>query len=179
MPPSTKRGRAMENNVLVSVEEGFPEPPWLGNVEPFMQKALAAAGYAGEELSVLLCSDALIQNLNREYRNIDEATDVLSFEDGSSYTDEDGKSWTVAGDIALSLETLPKNARYFAVDADEELKRLLVHGMLHLNGYDHGEEHVQEGVDPACEMLRLQKRLLQELSGESIMGNSGKDTGEG
>ncbi|MBQ2313633.1 MAG: rRNA maturation RNase YbeY [Treponema sp.] len=161
----------MANNVLVSVEEGFPAPAWLPRVEPFMQKALAAAGYDGEELSVMFCSDALIQDLNREYRNIDEATDVLSFEDGSSYTDEDGAEWTVAGDIALSLETLPKNAQYFNVPADEELKRLLVHGMLHLNGYDHGEEHVEEGVEPACEMLKLQKQLLASLAGESLMGN--------
>ena len=55
--------------------------------------------------------------------------------------------------------------------ADEELKRLLVHGMLHLNGYDHGEEHVEEGVEPACEMLKLQKQLLASLAGESLMGN--------
>ena len=161
----------MANRVLVSMEDGLDEVPYLEKAEAFMLKALKAAGYDGEEISVMFCSDNCIQELNRTYRNIDEPTDVLSFENGEKFTDEDGTEWLEAGDIAISLETLPKNAAYFDVDEDEELKRLLVHGMLHLNGYDHGEEHVEKGVEPVCEMLKKQKEILQALQAEKIIDN--------
>ena len=164
-----KRVRKMANNILVDIEENLESPTWLSNVEPFIQKVLAELGYDGEEISVLFCTDAFIQQLNKNYRNIDSATDVLSFENGEEYTDENGDKWMSAGDIAVSLETLPKNAAYFEVSEDEELRRLLVHGVLHLNGYDHGEEHVEKGVEPVCEMLRIQKQLMQKLAGEQII----------
>ena len=160
----------MANRVLVSVEEGMAEPGWLGRAEGFLIKALEQAGYDGEEISVMFCSDTLIRQLNREYRNIDEATDVLSFEDGTAYADEDGQEWKAMGDIAISLETLPKNARYFEVSEDEELKRLLVHGMLHLNGLDHGDEHVEKGKEPVCPMLKKQRDILELLKTETIIG---------
>ena len=159
----------MPNRILVSTEDGMEEPAWLPDAEQFAQKAMEAAGYDGEEVSRLFCTDAFIKDLNREYRNIDAATDVLSFEDGSSYTDEAGNEWFCAGDIAISLETLPVNAEYFKTDQNDELKRLIVHGILHLNGLDHGEEHVQEGVEPVCEMLKIQKKILLQLKEEKII----------
>ncbi len=171
MPRKKKlTGKKMANRILISVEEGMVEPDWLPKAEDFLQKAMKAGGYDGEELSLMFCSDACIRKLNKDYRNIDEETDVLSFEDGSSYTDEDGLEWTVAGDIAVSLETLPKNSAYFEVSEDEELKRLLVHGLLHLNGLDHGEEHVVKGVEPVCLMLKKQKEILDALKDETIIG---------
>lgn len=160
----------MANRVLLRIEDGMSEPAWLSKAEAFLLKALSAAGYDGEELSVMFCSDSCIQQLNRDYRNIDEATDVLSFEDGGSYTDEDGQEWTMAGDIVISLETLPRNSAYFEVDEDEELKRLLVHGMLHLNGLDHGDEHVIKGKEPVCPMLKKQGAILEALKDERIIG---------
>lgn len=151
------------NQIFVSTEDGMEEPLWLSKIEDFADKVLVAAGYDDEEVSVLFCTDKYIQELNRNYRNIDAPTDVLSFENGEEYTDEEGNKWYQAGDIAISLETLPKNAEYFNVDQNEELKRLVVHGLLHLNGYDHGEEHVEKGVEPVCEMLVLQKKLMEEF----------------
>lgn len=151
------------NQIFVSTEDGMEEPLWLPKIEDFADKVLVAAGYDDEEVSVLFCTDKYIQELNRNYRNIDAPTDVLSFENGEEYTDEEGSKWYQAGDIAISLETLPKNAEYFNVDQNEELKRLVVHGLLHLNGYDHGEEHVEKGVEPVCEMLVLQKKLMEEF----------------
>ena len=111
----------------------------------------------------------LIRELNANYRNIDSATDVLSFENGEEYTDEEGKEWFSAGDIAISVDTLPKNAEYFEVSQNEELKRLIVHGILHLNGYDHGEEHVEKGVEPKCEMLVLQKQLMDKFENYELI----------
>ena len=71
--------------------------------------------------------------------------------------------------FAISLDTLPKNAEYFEVPQDEELRRLIVHGLLHLKGYDHGEEHVEKGVELSCEMLKLQKKIMTALNKESII----------
>ena len=158
----------MANRVFVSVQEGMEEPSWLNKIEPFVLKALEKIGYDGEELSIMFCDDPFIQDLNKTYRNIDNPTDVLSFENGDEYTDEEG-TWLCAGDIIISVETLPKNAEYFDVDINSELKRLLVHGLLHLNGMDHGEEHIEKGTAPVGEMLVLQENVLSELKDEIII----------
>lgn len=158
----------MANRVFVSVQEKMDEPVWLCKVEPFVQKTLKRIGYDGEELSLLFCDDAFIQELNKNYRQIDSATDVLSFENGDEYEDEEG-TWFCAGDIIISVETLPKNAAYFEVDENSELKRLLVHGLLHLNGMDHGDEHIEKGVSPEGEMLVLQEQILEELKDEILI----------
>ena len=159
----------MANRILISLGEDVTEPIWFNKVEPFIQTVLQKLNYDNEEISVLFCSDEFIKELNSQYRNIDSATDVLSFENGEEYEDEEG-IWKNVGDIAISLETLPKNAEYFEVDTNTELKRLIIHGILHLNGMDHGEEHIEKGVVPTDEMLILQENLLADLSDEKIIG---------
>ncbi|MBP5568713.1 MAG: rRNA maturation RNase YbeY [Treponema sp.] len=157
-----------KNRIFISVQEEVEEPQWIKNVEPFFNKVLQELKIRGEEISLLFCNDKYIQSLNKTYRNIDSPTDVLSFESDEVYKDEEGK-WKCAGDIVISLETLPVNSDYFEVDKDAELKRLLVHGLLHLNGYDHGEEHIQSGVIPKCRMLKLQEKILEKLKDEKIL----------
>mgnify|MGYP003461106752 FL=1 len=159
----------MANRILISLGEDVTEPVWFNKVEPFIQTVLQKLNYDNEEISVLFCSDEFIKELNSQYRNIDSATDVLSFENGEEYEDEEGL-WKNVGDIAISLETLPKNAEYFEVDTNTELKRLIIHGILHLNGMDHGEEHIEKGVVPTDEMLILQENLLSDLIEEKITG---------
>lgn len=159
----------MANRILISLGEDVTEPVWFNKVEPFIQTVLQKLNYDNEEISVLFCSDEFIKELNSQYRNIDSATDVLSFENGEEYEDEEGL-WKNVGDIAISLETLPKNAEYFEVDTNTELKRLIIHGILHLNGMDHGEEHIEKGVVPTDEMLILQENLLSDLMEEKIIG---------
>ena len=158
----------MANRIFVSVQEGILEPEWLDAAQKFIEIAAGAPNFDGEEISVLFCNDKYIQELNKSYRNIDAPTDVLSFENDETYEDEEGK-WKCVGDIAISLETLPVNAEYFNEDANAELKRLLVHGLLHLNGMDHGEEHIQAGVAPQCQMLVLQENILEKLKDEIII----------
>lgn len=159
----------MANRILISLGEDVTEPIWFNKVEPFIQTVLQKLNYDNEEISVLFCSDEFIKELNSQYRNIDSATDVLSFENGEEYEDEEGL-WKNVGDIAISLETLPKNAEYFEVDTNTELKRLIIHGILHLNGMDHGEEHIEKGVVTTDKMLILQENLLADLIEEKIIG---------
>lgn len=151
-----------KNRILSSMQDGLEEPEWFSLVEPFMQNVMGKLKYSGEEVSILFCNDDFIRELNKNYREIDSATDVLSFENGDEYEDDEGK-WLCVGDIIISLETLPKNAKDFEVDEAVELKRLLIHGLLHLNGMDHGDEHLEKGKTPECEMLLVQERLVGEV----------------
>ena len=156
------------NRIFVSMQEELTEPEWFDNVEAFVSKAMKELSFDGEEVSILFCNDEYMRMLNKNYRDIDSSTDVLSFENDEEYEDEEGK-WKCVGDIAISLDTLPVNAEYFKESQNSELKRLLVHGLLHLNGYDHGEEHIEEGVKPECEMLLLQENILDKLKDEKII----------
>ncbi|MBI1913018.1 MAG: rRNA maturation RNase YbeY [Deltaproteobacteria bacterium] len=90
--------------------------------------ALKDLGFKGREVSVLITDDDRIQELNKTYRNKNKPTDVLSF----PMDDEQ-----LLGDIVISMDTAKAQAESFKVSLDEELSRLLVHGLLHLLGYDH------------------------------------------
>ena len=158
----------MKNRILIDMQEGVDAPSWLDNVEAFVLLSMKKLGYKREEVSILFCNDSYMQELNKQYRNIDSPTDVLSFENEEVYKDEEGK-WKCVGDIVISLDTLPVNAQYFNEDNNSELKRLLVHGLLHLNGYDHGEEHIEKDQKPKCKMLRRQEKLLKQLKDEKII----------
>lgn len=122
----------------------------------FLNKALIRLDFNNWQLSVMFCNNEFIRDLNHKFRNKDEATDVLSFENGETF-DDDGEERFLAGDIVISLEFLQKNAEEFKVGINEELKRLLIHGILHLSGMDHATNGEDE------EMLIRQERLLAEF----------------
>lgn len=82
-------------------------------------------------VNLILTNDRAIRKLNRIYRHRDKATDVLAFPMG-----EEG----IIGDIAISKDTAKRNSRKFGISLKEELKRLTVHGVLHLLGYEHGRK---------------------------------------
>lgn len=152
------------NRVYVSMQDEMKQPEWFDLITDFEQKVLEKLNYDGEEISILFCNDAFIQELNKNYRQIDNPTDILSFENGEEYTDEEGKKWVSAGDIIISIDTLKKNSEYFEVSENEELKRLLIHGTLHLNGMDHGEEHIEKNSSPSDPMLKLQEEILASFN---------------
>jgi len=162
------------NQIFVETVEGMDEPAWMGAVEPFVQKILAELKLDAWEVSLLFCDDPFIQELNNDYRKIDAPTDILSFENGESYTDAEGNTWIAAGDIIISVPTFMRNAAEFNVSADEELRRLLIHGCLHLTGRDHGEAHIgsdrtfEGGTEEDREMLVLQEQILAKLT-DTIM----------
>ena len=133
-------------------------------VKDFLHKVLDKLGKDKWEVSVLFTGDAFIQQLNREYRGKDEPTDVLSFaqvDSKEAFPDKGGRFY--AGDIVISMETLAKNAEYFGISVNEELKRLLVHGLLHLSGMDH------ENNDADQPMLVKQEKILKKFSGVVLL----------
>lgn len=102
------------------------------------RKILRATGQARAELSVDLVGDREIRELNRDYRSKDRATDVLSFSllegEWSGFRGE------MLGDVVISIETARREARKRHRALNDEVTRLLIHGVLHLLGHDHEED---------------------------------------
>ena len=136
------------------------EPEWVVSCRIFTEKILETLDIDGWEVSLAFCSDEYIRSLNNTYRSIDGSTDVLSFPQEEGRQDQDSGPY-IAGDIVISLDTLAENAEKFDISENEELKRLIIHGILHLCGMDH------ETNGPEENMLMLQEKLLRE-TGEDI-----------
>lgn len=109
------------------------------------------------ELSCVIVDDARIHEINREYRHIDRATDVISFalEDNEQYYVE-GMPRSL-GDIFISYDHACQQAEEYGHSLKREMCFLMTHGLLHLLGYDHMNE------DEEKEMFSLQKAILDEL----------------
>jgi len=104
------------------------------------QKLLRAVGRPDSEISVLLTDDASIRVLNRTHRGKDKPTDVLSFPAESVFLSpsKDDVSRSL-GDIAISVETARRQAAEYDAPLQNEIYRLLIHGLLHVLGHDHHE----------------------------------------
>ncbi|MDR0455778.1 MAG: rRNA maturation RNase YbeY [Treponema sp.] len=149
------------NRVQISAGD-VPLPLWSASLKRFALKVLARLGRDRWDLSVLLCGDKTISELNSRYRGKEEATDVLSFSLNDGDTFPAAGRYT-PGDVVISLDTLRENAGRFNISEDEELRRLLIHGILHLDGMDH---RTNGQAEP---MLQLQEHILAELAGEHIL----------
>jgi probable rRNA maturation factor len=143
--------------------EDSVEPSWLPAVEAFAQKVLSHQGLDSWDLSISFVDTATIRGLNSEWRKKDEPTDVLSFEQGDWFEDPARGRRFLAGDIVICLDSMRENAAYFGVTEDEELRRLVIHGILHLSGQDHADN------SPEQPMLILQESVLKALVGEKIL----------
>jgi len=155
------------NKVDISAAE-ISLPSWSGGARRFALKVLDEIKRDNWELSVLLCGDKTITELNSQYRNKAEATDILSFSLGETALDGD-KTVYLPGDIVISLDTLRENAGCFQIPEDEELRRLLIHGILHLDGMDHATNDKNEP------MLELQEEILNRLKNEQIIKRGGEN----
>jgi len=108
----------------------------------FARKAQKLAGVGGE-VDILIAGNGRLQQLNRRFRKKNKPTDVLSFPRREG------------GDIAISAEIAGRNARLYRHSAAQELKVLILHGMLHLAGYDHETDNGQ--------MARMEHKLRAKL----------------
>jgi probable rRNA maturation factor len=99
----------------------------------FVRQAARAVNLCGA-VNVLITNDREMRNLNRRFRNKDAATDVLSF------PAVPGLPGKLAGDLAISAETAAANAKLFGHALREEIQILILHGVLHLAGYDHEQD---------------------------------------
>lgn len=97
--------------------------------------ALALEGRRPGEITIVLTDDAELRALNRRWRGLDRATDVLSF--GYDEDRATSRRGGVRGDLAISMDRVREQARRFRVTPARELARLVIHGALHLAGLDH------------------------------------------
>ena len=109
---------------------------------------------------MLLTSDAEIKTLNRTFRHKNKATDVLSFPAAEEVFDEH------AGDLAISLETAARQAESFGHSLSDEVRVLMLHGLLHLSGMDHETDRGEMAAREAelRVKLRLPATLIERVS---------------
>lgn len=119
------------------------------------REALRAVGQARAELSLSLVDDGEMRALNHRYRGRDRSTDVLSF----SLVEGQGAEFRggLLGDVVIGIETAARQAAARHRSLDEEVGRLLVHGLLHLIGHDHERE------DEARRMRAEERRVWRRL----------------
>lgn len=144
----------------------------------FAETVLGDLGLVRAQASVVFVSDRQMRRLNRDFRSIDKPTDVLSFsystgalygsgsvengEPARAEADADGHAVSdpdYLGDVVISTETAARYADKKGIDLDRELKILIIHGLLHLCGYDHETDN--------GEMNRLEQKLRKRLLSNS------------
>jgi len=121
---------------------------------PFVRRCLRAAlGELRAELTVRVVDEAEGRALNRDFRGKDYATNVLTF----TYTEEENDDGIVRADIVLCTDVLLKEAAEQGLPAEQHAAHLVVHGVLHAQGYDHEED------EDAAEMEQLETDILTRL----------------
>ena len=159
-------------DISFSLEAGDWEAA-VTDVERLVEAAARAAFEAAEqpeildgapaEMSLVLADDALVQTLNRDYRDKDKPTNVLSFallddlEDTDDVLARDEGMPILIGDVILAFETVQREAREQGKSVEDHLTHLVIHGVLHLLGYDH-----QSDPD-ADRMERLETSILARM----------------
>ena len=143
-----------------SIDLRIADPRWTGALHEFEDLAGrvldhgASVIQAGGEVSILMTDDAEMQALNRQWRQLDKPTDVLSFPaDGPEIAGQPRR----LGDIAIGFETAFRDAQAMNRPFEAHIAHLLIHGFLHLVGYDH--------IDPedAMVMEPLETKILAGL----------------
>ena len=151
--PAQKARAAPKIDVLVESDL------WKGSrdAEPALRRAIAEAAATlstpGAELAIVLTDDLAIRLLNRTWRGVDAATNVLSFPTGRS-----GGDPPLIGDVVLAYETVAAEADAEGKPFAHHVAHLAVHGFLHLLGYDHERKKDAEAME------RLERDILQRLA---------------
>ncbi len=149
------------NTIDVSYDkESYKELAPKKFVLEYLNKVLSEIKLSNVEFSVSFINEVNMKKMNRKFRDIDDSTDILSFaaedDDGFGFISA-GRRKRVLGDMLICPEVLKRNAQTFKVSENEELRRLLIHGVLHLSGENH------QTNDPSEPMLIKQEKILSKL----------------
>ena len=143
----------------IDVQARVSGAPPTARVRRLLIRAARAARSRGSGVSVLFCADGRMRSLNRRYRGKDRSTDVLAFPAGQAAAG-------YLGDIVISVPYAAREARRRREPAAREMDRLLLHGFLHLMGYDHETDRGQ--MDALEGRLRRRLRIADaQASGPS------------
>lgn len=124
---------------------------------------LSVLGFTDSELSVTIIGDRSMRRMNREYRGKDSPTNVLSFAMGEG--EFPGLNPQLLGDVVISADTAFREAEEEGISLTERLGFLLLHGILHVTGYD----HERSGEAEAKKMERKQRELFALLKREGLV----------
>ncbi|KAJ9701878.1 hypothetical protein PVL29_003902 [Vitis rotundifolia] len=177
--PAKSKEKELELGVKICIEEELPDDPEILNIAEMLRLDVPIAmklafeglkdseyktrdttisdlgGFENVELSVLLCNDEFIRKLNKEWRDEDHATDVLSM---SQHIPELKLPILMLGDIVISVETAARQAEERGHTLIDEIRILMVHGLLHLLGFDH-----EISDEAEVEMEKEEELLLKSL----------------
>ena len=132
-----------QHEILITIDEPYGEYVAPGTLERVARAALEAEDVQAAELGILVTDDATVHDLNRRYAGEDKPTDVLSFSlrEGEEFVlPQEGPDETERlGEVIISLDTAKRQAEEAGRALEAEVAHLLVHGILHLLGYDHAE----------------------------------------
>jgi len=124
------------------------------------QAVLDALGSPDSELSVVFVNDTDISELNRQYLNREGPTNVIAFpmQEG----EHSGINPNLAGDVVISVDTAERESRDAQIDVEERMDQLLVHGILHLFGYDHEHDDAEAMImeKKAAELISAIKHTV-------------------
>jgi probable rRNA maturation factor len=154
---------------MITAEVAIASPAWreaLPNAEALIQDTAGAVDAEGEA-AVLLTDDAEIRDLNARFRGKDTATNVLSFPAGPNH-------WGRLGDVALAYGVCEREARDQGKPLADHLRHLVVHGLLHLLGYDHEDEGEGDEME-ALERLILSRMGVPDPYGPEFSSGARHD----
>ena len=145
--------------ILIEIPENLPISLNPEFMEEAARRTLDASGTPiNADLTIVLADDAQLRQLNQQFLGIDAPTDVLSFPAGEVDPDTDRP---YLGDVIISIERAQSQAGEHTLE--DELRLLVVHGVLHLLGHDHAEQVEKDA------MWQVQREVLLQLGCESIM----------
>lgn len=137
-------------NILNNYRLKFLTKKTISQIVKFV---LGEMGKENVEVTIVLCGNDEMRSYNKTFRGKDYPTDVLSFPDGERM----GK-YVYLGDVIISIDKVYEQSREFEVEPFEEFVRLLVHGILHLLGYDHESSEEDERI-----MMELQDKIIERV----------------
>ncbi len=128
-----------KHNILITVDDLFSAAVSPDELVRITAAVLAAEGIGDAEVGVYITGDETVRDLNRRYAGEDKPTDVLSFslQEGEEFASPD--DLLRLGEVIISYPTAERQAREAGRETSAEVAHLLVHGLLHLLGYDHAE----------------------------------------
>ena len=165
MSARSKKRSARGNRPVIKVDvfsEGCRLPYKKMTARSISRLAAAAADKTGIEnavITVIITDDGFIREMNREYRKKDSPTDVISFANRDCEFPDIESEPEDLGDIFISIETAERQAAEYGVSLKDEIKRLVIHGVLHLAGYDHEKSEEQAAV-----MARKEREIYESIA---------------
>jgi probable rRNA maturation factor len=134
-------------------------------ISKYVHRLMAYLGCNRQELSIVFSNDQFIRNLNRTYRQKDYPTNVLAFPQDQSEFDHPDTS--LLGDIVVAAPTAAREAHALAQSVEDRLFYLIIHGLLHLLGYDH-----ERSTEDRLAMEAREEEILKQFKQESPLQNA-------